>query len=139
MDNKYLKIINLPHHESKTHKRMNRLNRAAQFAPFAALTGFDQAIIETARLTHIEQEHMEDKKEIINNKLEILNRYKNPKIKVIYFENDKNKVGGSYLIKEGTIKKIDQENHKIIFVDQSFIYFDKLFDIESDIFDDFSI
>ncbi len=138
MEEKYLKIIALPHHESKTHKKMDRLKRAAQFAPFAALTGFDQAIIETSKLTHIEKEHMEDKKELINQKLEILNKYKNPKVKVIYFEDDKNKEGGNYLIKIGKIKRIDPDNHKIIFIDQSFISFNKLFDIESDVFDDFT-
>jgi len=137
MEDKYSKIIALPHHESKTHKKMDRLKRAAQFSPFAALTGFDQAILETSRLTKRETQPMEDKLEMLNHKFEILMKYNNPLVKITYFQEDKNKEGGEYLIKVGEIKKIDIDNRKIIFVDQSFIYFNKVSDIECELFDDF--
>jgi len=138
MEDKYLKIIALPHHESKTHKKMDRLKRAAQFSPFAALTGFDQAILETARLTKREKEPMEDKLEMLNQKFKILMKHNNPLVKITYFEEDKSKEGGEYLIKVGTIKKIDIDNRKIIFIDQSYISFNKVSNIECDLFDDFT-
>lgn len=89
--NKYKDIINLPHHVSKTRKPMSLYNRAAQFAPFAALTGYDDAIKETARLTEQRIELSDEAKEIINNKIKKIKKEikSNPQVTIKYFVLDK--------------------------------------------------
>ena len=114
----YDDIINLPHHTSINHAQMSRLNRAAQFAPFAALTGHGEAIKETARLTSQKIQLDEDVKEkldrILNFLHKLLNEHKEPKISCVYFEKDKKKDGGSYLTITGILKKIDSNKRSIV-------------------------
>lgn len=108
--NKYKDIINLPHHVSKTRKPMSLYNRAAQFAPFAALTGYDDAIKEIARLTNERIEINDELREIINFKVQMIKEQigKKPSISVTYFIPDKTKNGGEYKTINGIVKKINE-------------------------------
>ena len=92
----YSDIINLPYKKSKRYKHMSQKNRAAQFAPFAALTGHKQLIQETQRLTEDKKELDENKKSILNQKLLYFIETKE-KIKITYFKKDQKKSGGDYL------------------------------------------
>ncbi len=97
MNHPYDDIINLPHHVSERHPQMSMYNRAAQFAPFAALTGHDSAITEAARLTEAEEELSESDAEVLNRKLAYLQSLdEKPTISVTYFVPDDKKEGGSY-------------------------------------------
>lgn len=106
----YDDIINLPHHTSTTRPRMPRENRAAMFSPFAALTGYEAAIKETARLTDERIELSENMIEDLDAKLAILAEKveEHPKIAVTYFRSDAKKAGGAYVTTAGALKKIDE-------------------------------
>ena len=106
---KYDDIINLEHHVSTKHPRMSLENRSAQFAPFSALTGYEEAVAEEARFTESEITIDEEAKIEINEKLNYImkNLDKNIIVSVTYFEKDKKKQGGSYKTIKGIIKKID--------------------------------
>ena len=112
----YDDIINMPHKVSSSHKQMSLYNRAAQFAPFAALTGYEEAITETKRQTSKKIELTEEEKSIINNKLiEIENYFNSNKcFNIKYFVKDKLKDGGSYYEVTGCVKRIDTYNNLII-------------------------
>lgn len=112
----YDDIIELEHHVSKTHKQMSREARAAQFAPFAALTGHDEAVKETARLTENKKIIDENFKSILDEKLLIIeeNIKNKPKITISYFIPDNKKEGGKYETITGNVKKIDDINKSII-------------------------
>ncbi len=129
---KYEDIINLPHYELKNHERMSIYSRSAQFAPFAALTGYSDSIKETSRLTNNKKEISEDIKELINIKLqEIDNNIKEkPYIEVLYFKKDKTKQGGEYIEYRGNIKKIDLINKKLIFIDNKRIDLNSIYEIK---------
>ena len=105
----YDDIINLPHHVSKNHRQMPMEMRAAQFAPFAALTGYDAVINETARLTDQQVELEDYDNERLNRKYAELieNISEHPVITVSYFKPDKQKGGGAYVSKTGHLKKVD--------------------------------
>lgn len=109
MMNQYDDIIHLPHHTSPTRPRMSAHDRAAQFSPFAALTGYDSAISETARLTDTKVELDEGSKADINEKLNIIQEHLDEHIEVsiTYFLADRNKSGGTYSTVVGCVKKID--------------------------------
>ena len=128
---KYDDIINLPHYELKNHKRMNMESRAAQFAPFAALTGYSDAVIETARLTSAERFLDEDSNNILDEKLHIIeeNIKNRPMIKIKYFVPDLKKNGGKYINYEGKIRRIDNVKREIIFLDDKKIQIDRIVDI----------
>ena len=106
---KYDDIIDLPHHISTTHHRMSMLERAAQFQPFRALTGYEDAVRETARLTDDRVELTEDEKALLDGKLQRLadNLASHPLVTVTYFQPDKKKAGGAYVTATGQLKKID--------------------------------
>ena len=105
---KYDDIIDLPHHISKTRERMSRIDRAAQFAPFAALTGYEDAIRETERLTEQMIELDDSEKERINAELCYLAENNELEAEIRYFEPDKKKDGGEYRTLLGRIRRIDQ-------------------------------
>lgn len=138
---KYSDIINLPHHDSKTRSRMSIEARSAQFAPFAALTGYKEKINETSRVTFDKKELSEWENDVINNKLKFINdNIKNkPLISITYYVNDEYKSGGDYYTYSGYIKRIDLDNMVIIFDDKKKISINDIIDIESDLFegDDF--
>lgn len=114
--NDYEDIINLPHHQSNTRKHMSLHDRAAQFAPFAALTGYDDAVKEARRLTDGKPELDENQLADLDQKLAELTKRisEHPEIIITYFEPDNKKDGGAYITFIGRLKKID--NYKRIFV-----------------------
>lgn len=132
----YGDIINLPHPESKKHKRMSMHDRAAQFSPFAALTGHDAAIKETARLTDAFVDLDETMKAGLDEKLVLIMEKLNekPQVTITYFLKDERKSGGSYEISEGWIRKVDFYERVIVMGDQSRILIDNVVDIESELF-----
>ena len=134
-EHKYDDIINLEHHISKTHKQMSMQNRAAQFAPFAALTGYEEAVKETARFTEQKIELDEELNNILDEKLRLIqSQLKNtPEITVIYFVPDDKKRGGKYQKITGKIKKIDDYNKFIIFTDGKYIPIKDIIDISGEI------
>ena len=128
MMNKYSDIINLPHHQSKTHPHMSNYDRAAQFAPFAALTGYEEAIIEAAKISDEKKLLSTDEVDQIRGKLLVIESQLSfsPLVKVTYFDNTQKK----YLIYEGNVKKIDKENNKIVFTSKKSIAFKVIYKIE---------
>lgn len=129
---KYDNIINLPHHVSEKHPQLSKEARAAQFSPFAALTGFEDEIKETSRLTDNYRDMAEDFKDILDVKLSSISARINEylTIKVLYYKADRYKEGGSYLEYIGKPKKIDRHKKCIVFEDKSEIEIDQIFDIE---------
>ena len=140
MDNdcssKYKDIIDLPHHQSLRRPRMAMIDRAAQFSPFAALTGHNDAIIETARLTDRKIELDEGTKSIINEKIQMISDFlfEKPTVTFTHFEPDIKKEGGTYLNTTGTVKRIDEFKREIILTDGRIILIEHIYDIESDLF-----
>lgn len=132
----YKDIINMPHHVSKIRPQMSMRDRAAQFAPFAALVGYDDAVKETARQTSKRIELLDEQVAIINEKILLLIELikDNPKIFITYFAPDKKKDGGIYITINGTVKKIDEYNKLIIMQDGRTIKMDDIFDIQGDVF-----
>ena len=130
MDNhSYDDIINLPNPTSKNHPRMSLHDRAAQFAPFAALTGHKQLIQETQRLTEDKKELDENKKSILNQKLLYFIETKE-KIKITYFKKDQKKSGGDYLTTIQRIKKIDSIYQTITLQNGQIIKMEDIYEIE---------
>ena len=111
MSGKYQDIIDLPHHVSETRPPMPMSDRAAQFSPFAALTGYDEAIGETARLTDRRRELDENELEALNRQLQsILDQPEDSrKVSVTYFRPDGKKTGGAYVTVTDRLKKIDMD------------------------------
>ena len=120
MSGKYDDIINLPHHVSTKHKQMSMYERAAQFAPYAALTGHKDMVIESARLTDREINLDEEEREILDRKLQNVIEKMNEKPKVIftYFIPDTKKEGGKYVKVTGIIKKID-DFEKVVYLENN--------------------
>lgn len=119
MDKDYSDIINLPHKQSMKRKRMPVLDRAVQFAPFAALSGFDAAIREKARLTDKKGELDDAAADELNRKIRIISekREQMPEIEVEYFVEDDRKEGGSRVTYSGRIRRIDGVLGKLVFAD----------------------
>lgn len=113
---KYDDIINMPRHISKKHPQMSLEARSAQFAPFAALTGYDEQIEETSRITCQKKELNEEQKENLNNKLQKIQEQidMKPEITVTYFIQDLKKKGGEYVTITGNVRKVDKNKHLII-------------------------
>ena len=130
--NNYDDIINLERPISKKHGKMSIADRAAQFAPFAALTGFGAIIKETARLTDKKIELEEGEKEILDEKIKILKSKinENPIITITFFEKDLLKEGGKYIKLTGSLKKIDEYTQEIIMLDNSKINIQDISEIE---------
>lgn len=135
---KYNDIINLPHHKSKTRKQMSMIDRAAQFSPFAALTGHEDAINETGRIVYEKTDLDENAKSVLNEKLQMISDFidDSPVITVTYYKPDIRKKGGAYVTYTGNVIKIDINRRVLIFSDISEIIIDDISEIESDIFGD---
>ena len=131
MNNRYDEIINLPHHISKTRPQMPMSDRAAQFAPFAALTGYDSAIKETGRLTDERIELDEEALTALDRKYQLLMDTLDdaPEVTIIYFQPDERKAGGQYVSATGTVKKVDTFGRRIILQDGTRIPLDSVFDL----------
>ncbi len=127
----YDDIIHLPHHVSTRHPQMTAADRAAQFSPFAALTGYEAAIAETARLTERKPELDENKKEELDIKLQMIREHLSmkPEAAITYFVPDSRKAGGSYLQVSGIVKKVDEREHLIIMEDGTSIPFHEIYEI----------
>ncbi len=131
----YDDIIHLPHHVSKTHPQMSMEDRAAQFSPFAALTGYDAAIAETARLTDQRVELDEYERQALNEKLQFISEHlkDHPKVSITYFLPDAWKDGGEYVTATGKVKKIDDYEHRIVLMDGSRILMEDVIGIEDEL------
>ena len=135
-EHKYEDIINMPHHVSASRPRMSMIDRAAQFSPFAALTGYDDAIKETGRLTDEKIEMDEDRKAALDMKqaylIEMIDEQ--PEISITYFLPDAKKSGGAYVTVTGNLKRFDEYERLLILTDGKKIPMDDIADIESDLF-----
>ncbi|MBR3162777.1 MAG: hypothetical protein IKF17_01575 [Clostridia bacterium] len=133
--NQYTDIINMPHHISRKHPQMSLYARSAQFAPFAALTGYGEAVEETERVTDNKREIDEELKTELDRKIQwIKGQIKNkPKVTFTYFIPDRKKDGGSYQTITGVVEKIDEYNEKIILDNEKEIYIDEVIDINIEI------
>ena len=122
-EHRYDDIIHLPHHVSATRKPMSRWNRAAQFSPFAALTGYDDAVRETARLTEMPVELDESRRAEISESLRQLHERQadRPSVQITYFQYDLYKPGGTYVTIEGAVKKVDPVYHTVTMADGTVI------------------
>ena len=136
MNNRYNEIINLRHHVSKTRPQMPMSDRAAQFAPFAALTGYDSAIKETGRLTDEKIEMDEEALNILNMKFQILvdSLDDEPEVTFTYFKPDERKAGGAYVEVTGTVKKVDDFERLIVMQNGTKMPMDDILNIEGEIF-----
>lgn len=130
----YKDIIDLPHHKSEGRKQMSRYDRAAQFAPFAALSGYDDVIAETGRLTDDLIGLTEDAKDELGRRLmrlaELISDGFRPEVNVTFFVPDKTKSGGSYENFSGEVKTVDAVFGKIIFYDDDKDISGKVVDID---------
>jgi hypothetical protein len=137
MTGEYDDIINLPHHVSTTRPHMTAIDRAAQFSPFAALTGYDAAVKETARLTDDRLELDEYSANALSDRLHIiLERIaEQPEIAITYFQPDIVKSGGSYVTATGAARKIDEYRRIVIMTDGTTIPIDEIVAIEGAMFE----
>ena len=136
-EKRYDDIIHLPHHRSEKRAPMPVCDRAAQFAPFAALTGYHDAVEETARLTETHTEPDEHAKEEINRRLQMLKEHisEAPTVSITYFIPDKRKDGGKYATVCGIVKKIKNFERRIVMADCREIPINEITQIEGSIFD----
>ena len=134
----YDDIINLPHHVSTVHTHMSLHDRAAQFLPFAALTGYEDAIKESGRLTEEQISLSESEIESLNERLHILSQeqHSQPKISVTYFVPDEKKEGGAYETVEGYVKRIDVYRGVLVMTDGLQILMEDMIELDGEIFSD---
>lgn len=130
-NHKYDDIINLPHYTSKKRPRMSMHDRAAQFSPFAALTGYEDAVEETARLTDSKIELDDDKAADINTKLQLIKEHlsEQPEVTVIYFVPDEKKLGGAYMTLTDKVRIIDEYERLLVFLSGKRILIDDIYSI----------
>lgn len=131
-ENRYDDIIALPHPTSKAHPRMSNLNRAAQFAPFAALTGYGDAIAEAARLTGDRTELTDAEQLALGEKLALLKAslWENPVVTLTYFQPDARKSGGEYLSVTGGVRRVREYEREIELTGGTAIPFDRILEID---------
>ncbi|MFZ2414042.1 MAG: hypothetical protein WAW16_07475 [Candidatus Cryosericum sp.] len=132
----YDDIINLPHHVSTSRPRMSVLDRAAQFSPFAALTGFEDAVEETARLTDERADLDEDAKAALNVRLLMIQEQLDdqPQVFITYFKPDDKKTGGAYITAKGCVKTIDEYERTVVMKDGARIPVNDIIKIDSELF-----
>ena len=134
MSGPYEEMIDLPHHVSNRHPHMPLRNRAAQFAPFAALTGYDACVREAARIADSKMELDESEKAFIDLKLREIadNLEMAPDVSITYFLPDKYKSGGSYINAEGKVKKIDSMNGAVFMTNGTKIPIESIISVTTD-------
>ncbi len=134
MTNAYDDIIHLPHHVSQTRARMSLLNRAAQFAPFAALTGYDAAVAETARLTQQKRQLDVDAWTDLNQKLLWLRERipDAPQVTITYFVPDGRKTGGAYVTVMGSVCRMEENQKWLMLADGTKIPFENILCIDGE-------
>lgn len=133
---KYSDIINIPYRKSNRRQRMTYIERAAQFSSFAALTGYEDAVEETARITDRKSELSDTAIEALDRKLKIIseNIKNSPVILITYFVPDERKEGGQYRTVRGTVKKIDECLREVVLSSGEQISIDEIAEIDSEIF-----
>lgn len=131
-EHKYDDIINMPHHVSDARPHMSMHDRAAQFSPFAALTGYDDTVRETARLTDEKQELTADRLADLDRKIASLTEHagEHPEITIEYFVPDEKKPGGRYVTLSGNFKRIDEYNNNMVFTSGEEIPLKDIIDIK---------
>ena len=136
MKNSYDDIIHLPRHVSATRPKMAVADRAAQFSPFAALTGYEVAVQETARLTDRRIELDEGEKAAIDQRLTLVQeRLPVPtEVTITYFLPDKKKAGGAYVSVSGTVKKIDDYERTVVLRDGTSVQIDDILQVDGEAF-----
>ncbi|MCH5303756.1 MAG: YolD-like family protein [Ruminococcus sp.] len=129
---RYNDIINLPRHTSKTRPHMSGHDRAAQFMPFAALTGFGAIINETSRLTVKKHELSEEEFRLLNERLNSIIEHisEKPRVSVTYFTKDERKAGGRYETFSGNVRRVDTFTKELIFADKFKIQIEDILLIE---------
>jgi len=129
---KYDDIIHLPHHVSETHPRMSMHDRAAQFSPFAALTGYEAVVEEVGRLTEERFEVDEQEAVELNRRLNLLASKlpEHPSVTITYFVPDERKSGGKYRSVTGAVKKISDADRLIVMADGDAIPIDSIAALE---------
>ena len=134
MSQSYEDIIDLPHPTSVRHPRMSRISRAAQFSPFAALTGHEAAITETARLTDQKMELTEEAKAELDQIQQMLLEHmaEKPEVTVTWFQPDERKEGGAYRKTVGLLKKIDTVQRMLCFHNGAQISLDDIMEIQAE-------
>ena len=135
-NSKYDEIINFPHHVSKTRPQMPMSDRAAQFSPFAALTGYDSAIRETGRLTDEKIDLDEESLNALNVRYQMLTDAleERPEVRITYFKPDERKAGGAYGTTAGAVRKIDDFEQTIIMQDGTRIPMGDVLSLEGELF-----
>ena len=135
---RYDDMLEMPHHVSGTHRHMTMEQRAAQFSPFAALTGYDEAIQESSRLTSRRIELSEEEQEELDRKLRFLSLHEKekPEVTVTWFEEDPYKEGGSYRQETVQIRKIDANAGNLVLSGHSLIPLSEIVTLESPLFDE---
>ena len=125
---RYDDMIHLPHHQSGTRPHMSLHDRAAQFSPFAALTGYDAAVEEAARLTEQKLELSEEEKAALGAKLTEIKEHikERPGVTITYFVPDERKAGGTYVTVTGTVRRIDEFERVVVMQDQSRVGIDDI-------------
>lgn len=127
---KYDDIIDLPHHVSVRHSQMPVSDRAAQFSSFKALTGLEDELTETARITDSRIELSEQELSVLNERFMRIMQDEHPAVKVTVFVPDPLKDGGRYETVSGTVKRIDETERLLIFTDKTSVRIDNIVDIE---------
>ena len=133
---RYEDMLELPHHISRERPQMAMEERAAQFSPFAALTGYGDAIRETGRLTERQLELEPDVKDRLNEKLRLLMELPSPRpeVSIVYFLPDEKKEGGSYVSVRGRVKKVDENSRQIVMENGGRIPLKAVMELDGDIF-----
>lgn len=133
----YDDIIDLPHHVSETHPPMSRADRAAQFSPFAALTGYDAAVRETARVTERRIELDEGVKAELNARLNCILEHlpEHPQVSITYFVPDEKKSGGAYRTVTGAVRKLDSFAKTLTLVDGTVVSMEEMVHVEGNLFE----
>ena len=132
----YEDMVNLPPHISKKHPQPTMMDRAARFAPFAAITGYEEMVLEEARVTEERMDLDEGTLSMLNEKLNMIQEFldEEPEVTITYFEPDKKKSGGAYVSITGIVKRIDEYEHFVIMTDGKKICIGDIFGLESDLF-----
>ena len=132
----YEDIVDLPHHVSRKHPQPTMADRAARFTPFAAITGYEEMVLEEARVTDDRIEMDESSKAALNEKLNMILEFidEQPEVSITYFEPDKRKAGGAYVTVTGTVKRIDEYEHLVIMTDGKKINIDEIYNLQSELF-----
>lgn len=136
MTGKYDDMLRLPHHVSASRKPMAITARAAQFAPFAALSGYDAEVQEAGRLTDRPIEPDEYEKEALNARLQLLARHLREKwvVSLVFFQPDERKAGGAYVTRTGTVKKLYETERLLTLTDGTVIPLDDLIALDGEEF-----